>query len=145
MQMRVRDSMKTNVFTVRIDKKLLIAKEIMTWAHVRHVPVVDADGQLVGMISHRDLLGASIASIKTRIAHMEREQHLWSVPVREVMRHDVKTIQPDAPIQEEAQLMRVSKVGCLPVVEHRRLIGVITESDLLGIVERLPDLNPSGA
>ena len=143
--MHVRDYMKTEVFTVRIDKKLLIAKEIMTWAHIRHVPVVDADGQVVGMISHRDLLGASIASIETRIAHMEREQHLWSVPVREVMRHQVQTIHPDTPIQEAAHLMRVKKVGCLPVVEHKRLVGVITESDLLGIVERLPDVHASGA
>ena len=136
--MLVRDFMTTTVFTIRVDKKIFVAKEIMSWAHIRHVPVVDRDGRVVGMISNRDLLRASIASISTRIARMERDQHLWSVPVREVMRTEVETIRPDAPVQEAARKMMEGKVGCLPVVDEGQLLGVISEFDLLGMIAQLP-------
>ena len=61
--MIVRDYMTKQVFTVRFDKKLLAVREIMNWAHVRHVPVVNASGAVVGIISHRDLLHAAISSV----------------------------------------------------------------------------------
>jgi CBS domain-containing membrane protein len=133
--MLVRDLMTAKVFSVRVDKKLLIAREIMGWARVRHVPVVDAGEHLVGMISHRDLLRASIASVSTRVAEVERSQHLWTIPISEVMQADVHTIAPDAPIREAARLMRTHKIGSLPVVSDGRLVGIITEHDLLKLLE----------
>jgi CBS domain-containing membrane protein len=133
--MLVRDLMTSEVFSVRVDKKLLIAREIMGWARVRHVPVVDAGEHLVGMISHRDLLRASIASVSTRVADVERRQHLWTIPISEVMQTDVHTIAPDAPIREAARLMRTHKIGALPVVSDGRLVGIITEHDLLKLLE----------
>jgi CBS domain-containing protein len=133
--MLVRDLMTPKVFSVRVDKKLLIAREIMDWAHVRHVPVVDAGEHLVGMISQRDLLRASIASVSTRIADVERRQHLWTIPINEVMQTDVHTIAPDAPISEAARLMRMHMIGSLPVVSDGRLVGIITEHDLLKLLE----------
>lgn len=142
--MLVRDYMTKDVFTLRVDKKLVIADELMKWAHVRHVPVVDQDGRLVGIVSHRDLLRASISSIETRVAAAEKRQHLSSVTVREVMQAQVQTISPDAPVQEAAKLMRERKIGCLPVVADGRLIGIITESDLLRIVAQLQPEEPLG-
>ena len=142
--MLVRDYMTKDVFTLRVDKKLVIADELMKWAHVRHVPVVDQDGRLVGIVSHRDLLRASISSIETRVAAAEKRQHLASVTVREVMQAQVQTISPDAPVQEAAKLMRERKIGCLPVVTDGRLIGIITESDLLRIVAQLQPEEPLG-
>ena len=142
--MLVRDYMTKDVFTLRVDKKLVIADELMKWAHVRHVPVVDQDGRLVGIVSHRDLLRASISSIETRVAAAEKRQHLSSVTVREVMQAQVQTISPDAPVQEAAKLMRERKIGCLPVVTDGRLIGIITESDLLRIVAQLQPEEPLG-
>lgn len=133
--MLVRDLMTSKVFSVRVDKKLLIPSEIMGWARVRHVPVVDAREHLVGMISHRDLLRASIASVSTRIADIERRQHLWTIPISEVMRTDIHTIAPDAPVREAALVMRMHKIGSLPVVSDGRLVGIITEHDLLKLLE----------
>ena len=133
--MLVRDLMTPKVFSVRVDKKLLIAREIMDWARVRHVPVVDTGEHLVGMISHRDLLRASIASVSTRVADVERRQHLWTIPISEVMQTDVHTIAPDAPVREAARLMRTHKIGSLPVVSDGRLVGIITEHDLLKLLE----------
>lgn len=74
--MVVRDLMSSPVFTIREDKRLRAVEEIMQWAHVRHVPVVDAEGRLVGIVSHRDLLAAAVSSLAIKISQAERAQHL---------------------------------------------------------------------
>lgn len=135
--MLVRDLMTPKVFSVRADKRLLVAREIMDWANVRHVPVVDAQNHLVGLITHRDLLRASISSQSTKVADIERRQHQWTIPISEVMRANVQTIAPDAPVKEAARLMRAGKVGCLPVVSEGRLVGIVTEHDLLKLIETM--------
>jgi CBS domain-containing membrane protein len=133
----VAEYMTRKVFTLRLDKRLIAAKEIMEWAHVRHVPVVNAAGAVVGMVSHRDLLAASIASVISRLSDVERKQHLWTVPIESVMCHPVTTISPTATVQDAARVMREGKIGCLPVVEQGKLVGIITDHDLLGLVEAL--------
>jgi len=135
--MTVRDHMTTKVFTLRLDKKVLAAKEIMDWAHVRHVPVLDEQGKLAGMVSHRDVLHASLASLAERVADVERRRHLFTLSIENLMRKPVTTIAPGAQVQEAARLMRELKIGCLPVVEEGKLVGIITEHDLLGIVEKM--------
>jgi CBS domain-containing protein len=134
--MQVRDYMTRQVFTVRNDKKMITVREIMNWAHVRHVPVVDAGGGLVGIISHRDLLHAAISSAAA-ISEVERTRFLWSVSIEQIMRTDVQTIDAEASVQKAATLMRRSKIGCLPVLADGRLAGIVSEYDLLGIVEKL--------
>jgi len=133
----VRDFMSAKVFTVRFDKKLLAAGDVMKWAHVRHVPVVDEQGAVVGLISHRDLLQASMSTVKSGISDAEKRQHLWSVPIEKVMHKPVKTIGPGATVQEAAKTMRNYKIGCLPVVDGGKLVGILTGYDLLHLVETL--------
>ncbi|MFQ5803491.1 MAG: CBS domain-containing protein [Candidatus Methylomirabilales bacterium] len=135
--MLVRDYMTSKVFTIRVDKKLFVAQDIMDWAHVRHVPVVDREQRVVGIVSHRDLLHAAISFVKTDVAEVERKQYLGTVPIEKVMQTTVRTIGPDATVQEAAKLMRTSKIGCLPVVDQGKLVGIISEYDLLRIVEQL--------
>jgi CBS domain-containing membrane protein len=131
--------MSKPVFTIREDKHLRAVDEIMKWAHIRHVPVVDPQGRLVGIISHRDLLAAAVSTLAVKISEAERAQHLAASEVRQVMRKPAATIVPTAPVQHAAHLMRSHKIGCLPVVEGDKLVGILTEADLLGIVERLSD------
>ncbi|HET9706853.1 MAG TPA: CBS domain-containing protein [Gemmatimonadales bacterium] len=133
--MIVRECMTPKVFSIRFDKKLIAVREIMTWAHVRHVPVVDASGALVGLISHRDLLSAAISSVAPA-PEVERARHLAEVPIVKVMQMDIQTIGPDAPVREAASRMRRHKIGCLPVVESRKLVGILTGFDLVGILEK---------
>lgn len=137
--MQVRDHMTNKVFTIQVDKKMFAVQEIMQWAHIRHLPVVDRAKRVVGIVSHRDLLHASVSLVSSRLAEVERQQHLWEVPIEPIMHTPVQTISPDATVQEAACLMREYQIGCLPVVEHNRLIGIITEADLLHVVEQLPD------
>jgi CBS domain-containing membrane protein len=131
--------MTRKVSTLGVDKKLFIASHIMDWAHIRHLPVVDRAGRVVGMVSHRDLLRASISSVASRVANVERNQHSTGISVQEVMHTNVQMISPEAPVQEAARLMREHKIGCLPVVAQARLVGMITEADLLRIVEQLEE------
>lgn len=134
--MLVRDYMTPKVFTIRSDKMLVAVREIMSWAHVRHVPVVDPRGTLIGIISHRDLLHAAISSA-AEVSEVERTRHLWKVPIEPIMRTEVQTIGPDDSVRNAALMMRRSKIGCLPVVVDGKIVGIISEYDLLGIVEKL--------
>ncbi|HVO35498.1 MAG TPA: CBS domain-containing protein [Gemmatimonadales bacterium] len=135
--------MTTKVFTIRMDKKLLAVDEIMGWAHVRHVPVVDAQGKLAGLLSQRDVLRSTLSDLAS--TPVDRRNQLGHVSLADVMRREVLTVGPGESVQAAARLMRQHKYGCLPVVEDGRVVGIITEHDLLEVVERLsPDGSYSG-
>jgi CBS domain-containing membrane protein len=136
--MTVRDIMTTKLFTIRADQRLFVAGEIMEWAHTRHVPVVDPQGRLTGLVSHRDLLGASISSHASNIAAAERRQHLTQIAVGDVMHTPTRTTHPEVTVQEAAATLRTFHIGCLPVIEGGRLVGIVTAHDLLGVVAHLP-------
>ena len=88
-------------------------------------------------MTHRDLLGASISKIPSRIAKAEQNQHVWSISIDTIMNTDVQIISPEATVQAAAKVMREKKIGCLPVVSRGKLVGIITEYDLLKIIEGL--------
>lgn len=129
MDALVRSVMHNNIVTVSADDSLDTVDDIMNLGHVRHLPVVKA-GELVGVVSQRDLLRASLSSISI-IGLGEKKAFLNSVKIREVMSMRLITIQPDATIQEAAEIMADEKIGCLPVVEDGHLVGMLTETDLL--------------
>ena len=133
--MFVADYMTHKVFTIRLDKKLLAVKDLMGWAHVRHVPVIDSLGHLVGMLSHRDLLAASLTTEDDKKTEFDRKRHLWTIPVDKVMREQVVCIAPTDTIAHAARIMRHRKIGALPVVQNKKLVGIITEYDLLRVIE----------
>lgn len=104
--------------------------EIMQLGRVRHFPVLEG-GKLVGVVSHRDLLAASL----TRVLDFEgphRRSFLRSVQVSEVMTKDVRTVAPDTPLSDVARQMLRYKIGCIVVVGDDDVpLGLVTESDLL--------------
>lgn len=136
-ELLVRDYMTKKVFTIRVDKKLIVVKDIMDWAHIRHVPVVDESNKLVGIVSHRDLLAASLAMVDKVRTEFDRKNWLAHVLVKDVMRKSILAVRPTAHIAQVAKLMRSRKIGCVPVIDNDKLVGIITEHDLLELVERL--------
>lgn len=92
---------------------------------VRHFPVVE-DGALVGLVSDRDLRSATPA-----LGDPDRAGALQEIKVSEVMAREVKTTHPQDPIEQAANVMRERKIGCLPVVENGRLVGILTASDVM--------------
>jgi CBS domain-containing protein len=130
--MKVRELMTANVATVARNDELTIADDIMTMKRVRHLPVVE-DGRLVGILSQRDLFKAAL-STAMGFGEKARKEFLKTVPVKEVMTEEVFTIDPDADVRAAARRMLDRQVGCLPVLEKGKLVGIITETDLLRVV-----------
>ncbi|MFQ5842873.1 MAG: CBS domain-containing protein [Thermodesulfobacteriota bacterium] len=127
--MKVKDIMVKDVATLRLNDELSLADDIMELGRIRHLPVVE-EGQLVGIISERDLFKASLASALGYGAKAKRE-FMKAVAVKEVMVDKVITISPEASVEEAGKVMLEKKIGCLPVVEEGNLIGLITETDVL--------------
>jgi CBS domain-containing protein len=126
---RVRDIMPEKMVTISEGDRLSTVEDIMTLGRVRHMPVVHA-GKLVGVVSERDLLRASLSSLTDFRAEAHRA-FLHGVEIGRVMSSPPVVIHPDASVEEAAQLMAERKIGCLPVVEGDELLGLITETDVL--------------
>jgi CBS domain-containing membrane protein len=143
----VRDLMSGTVVTLTRGQSLPLARELMAMKRLRHLPVVDEDGLLVGLVTHRDLLAAAVSSLAP-LSEEDRAELQFKIPVARAMSEHVWTISPDAPADAAARLMLDHRIGCLPVTEGRRLVGIITEADLveaaailLPLLER-PDPKP---
>ena len=121
--------MKSQVVSISADDTLRIVHEIMELGRVRHLPVVRA-GRLVGVVSQRDLFHASLSNV-IGIGREEQELFLEGVKIGDVMSSPPVSISPDAPVRAAAALMADRKIGCLPVVEHGKIVGIVTETDLL--------------
>ncbi len=130
--------MKTQVVSISADDTLRIVREIMELGRVRHLPVVHK-GKLVGVVSQRDLFHASLSNV-IGIGREEQELFLEGVKIADVMSEPPVSISPDAPVQSAAALMADRKIGCLPVVESEKLIGIVTETDLLHHFAALPSI-----
>jgi CBS domain-containing membrane protein len=129
--MRVRDVMRSHVVTLSMFDALDVATDIMTIGRIRHLPVVDRDHTLVGIVSQRDLLKASISSV-LGIGESAQREWLGKVPVIEVMTRNVTTVDPDASVSEAMSRLIAAKIGCLPVVdESGKMAGLVTETDFL--------------
>ena len=129
MQDRVRDIMGTQLVTISASDRLSTVEDIMTLGHVRHMPVVQA-GQLVGVVSERDLLRASLSELSEH-RNEERRAFMHMVEIERVMSTPPIVVEPEATIEEAALIMAEKKIGCLPVVEDEALIGMLTETDIL--------------
>lgn len=124
--------MTKDVATVGRNDELTIADDIMNMKRLRHLPVVE-DGRLVGILTQRDLFHAAL-STALNFGEKAQKEFLKTVVVKEVMTDEVLTIDPGADIKEAARRMMEHKVGCLPVVENGKLVGLVTETDLLRVV-----------
>jgi CBS domain-containing membrane protein len=98
--------------------------------HVRHVPIVDREGDLVGLVTHRDL-SRSVLGPQEGLPLNVQEEILRRRKVREIMATEVDTIEPDEPLDEAAEMLLENKIGCLPVVEGEHLVGILTEADFV--------------
>ena len=115
--------MSRDLFTVSPDDLIDLAASVMDWRHIRHVPVEDRDGRLVGLVTHRGLLRMITSG---KCGPLE-----GPVTVREVMIADPLTVSPSTSSLEAIDIMRSNRIGCLPVVEGDELVGIVTSYDFL--------------
>jgi len=127
--MTVRELMSATVATVARRDTVEIADGVMTLGRIRHLPVLEGT-EVVGILSQRDLfrsaLGAALA-----YGVRKPQEIMRMLEVGDVMTVPAVTIGPDAPVQEAARTMEERRIGCLPVVEKGRLVGILTETDIL--------------
>jgi CBS domain-containing protein len=130
-QRPVSEIMRREVVTVTVGEKLDLTQDIMNLGRVRHLPVLDAEQRVIGIVSHRDVLAAAMTQVLEFDAQ-SRRTFLRSIEVGEVMAKDVVTVGPDTRLDEVARLLVERKIGCVPVVDaNGELLGLVTESDLL--------------
>ncbi|MCA9690917.1 MAG: CBS domain-containing protein [Myxococcales bacterium] len=121
--------MTTDLFTVRPGDIVDLAANVMDWEHIRHVPVEDDDGRLVGMVSHRALLNL--------IAQGDEPDDDEPVLISTIMSPTPVTVTPETGTLEAIRLMREHRVSALPVLDEGRLVGIITAGDFMAVAERL--------
>ncbi len=127
--LQVGQFMTTDLFTVNADELVDLAASMMDWRKIRHVPVEDSQHQLVGLVTHRTILRL--------VARDPGALHGTSVPVSEIMERNLITCAPTTTTLEAINLMRLHKVGCLPVVDHGKLVGIVTERDFMNVAGQL--------
>jgi len=120
--------MATDLFTVRPDDLVDLAASVMTWRHIRHVPVEDNEGRLVGLVSHRALLKL--------LTHRTQDGQV-AITVREIMTSEPLTVSSTTPTLDALEIMRRNRIGCLPVIDEGRLVGIVTSYDFLDASARL--------
>lgn len=125
---RVGQFMSTDLFTVQPTDLVDLAASVMEWEHIKHVLVEDDDGHLLGLVTHRSLL---------RLVARGGHEGKAPIIVQDIMIESPRTVTPDTPTLEAMQLMREERVGCLPVCEDGRLVGIITQSDLIRVSAHL--------
>ncbi len=124
--------MATDVVALDRNASLGSAKNIMDRRRLRHFPVVE-NGNVVGVVSQRDVFRASLASM---LGYNERTEKAFldNLSIKGIMSDPPITVTADTGISEAARLMVEKKVGCLPVVDGKRLIGLVTDTDFLKVL-----------
>ena len=115
--------MTTDLFTVQPDDLIDLAASVMDWRHIRHVPVENEAGDLVGLITHRNLLRL--------VSSGNHEKNVKAITVCEVMVPNPVTVTPSTPTLDAIKIMREQRIGCLLIVEDRQLLGIVTSYDFL--------------
>ncbi|MBI2879272.1 MAG: CBS domain-containing protein [Candidatus Rokubacteria bacterium] len=127
--MRVKDWMSRAPITVPPDTSVSDARRVMEQRRIRHLLVTDQD-RLVGIITDRDIR-LTLPSPATSLSVWEINYLLAKLTVGEVMSRQLITVGPDRPVEEAAERMLDHRIGALPVLEGGRLVGILTETDLL--------------
>jgi CBS domain-containing membrane protein len=122
------------VETLSVGDTLAIARRQLERGRIRHLPVVDGDEHVIGLITHRRILEAWVSH-----GHPDAEDAkvvARDVPVEMLMEKDVKTVSRKTPAAEAANLLQSNKFGCLPVVDGGKLVGIVTEADFVRFARR---------
>ena len=129
-KLRVSDLMTEDPVAVAPDADLQTARDLMDQHGIRHLPVVDEDGAVVGLVSQRDLMQRALAPTDDLTVSARRDV-LREITVDTIMIGDVQVVEPDLEVATAGQLMLENKYGCLPVVDGDRMIGILTEADFV--------------
>ena len=129
-KLKVRDLMTEEVQSLSTEDTAMAAWDLMDAKRIRHVPVVDDFGEVVGLLSERDLLRYALAGASDLPVSAQRD-YLRAIRLEEIMTSVPYTVEPESDLAEAGRMMLEFKISCLPVVEGAALVGIITESDFV--------------
>ena len=130
--------MSREVITLERNEVLSVADDLMDKRGLRHLPVIDDDGALCGLVTRSDVCrGALVRALG--FGRRAEEKMLESIVVKEVMTVQVETTSPEVRLADAAQLMWEGKIGCLPVLEDGQLVGILTEGDFVRLIAGAED------
>jgi acetoin utilization protein AcuB len=144
--MMIERRMRRSVVTIQRGETVDRAQTLMAQHGIRHLPVLEGR-RLVGILTDRDVRGVMVRQ-RAGTARAEAGRAYFLVPgvlVEEAMTPDPVTIAPGADLDEAARLLITRKIGCLPVVDRGRVVGIITETDILGVVSEIMGLLEASA
>ena len=131
----VKEIMTKDLVTVSSTERLVHARRLMKEAHVGRVPVVD-DEKLAGMVTSKDLMRAFI-DFRKKVPEKYQKSQIKEVLVEDIMSHNPTFTSKDATISEVAKTMMETGYNGLPVVEGSEVVGIITQTDILRLIEKL--------
>lgn len=130
--MKVEEIMSTDIFTLTEKSTIQEAIEAMNKRRIRHIPIVDENNEVVGLVTDRDIRDASPS-----IFHSNEHLEDFLKPVSSIMRRDVITAHPLDFVEEISSLFYEHKISCLPICEDDKLVGLVTETDMLHTLVQL--------
>lgn len=133
--MLVADRMHCDVITIDREASLRRARRVMENHRIRHLPVVE-DRRLVGILTDRDIRLAAPSAVSS-LTSREREEFMDYVRVGQAMTRRIISVAPGTSLAEAARVLLRYRIGCLPVVEDRLLVGILTVSDLVGVLAKI--------
>jgi acetoin utilization protein AcuB len=131
--MLVRDQMTPNPIFAHPDTPVVEAQKLMQENRIRHLPILDDDGKLVGLVTQRSLMNA-VPSDLSQFSPFVVNYILAKLQAHNIMVRDLITTGPDVTIEEAARVMADNRIGCLPVLEDDELVGIISDNDLFSIM-----------
>lgn len=143
--MYVKSRMKSDPVTINPDASFYEAENLIRSRGIRHLPVVDKKKHVVGLVTDRDIREAGPSDAST-LSIREMHYLLGKLQVRGIMTplDKLVTVKPDTIVEKAAQLMYEHKIGCLPVLDDKKLLGIITETDMLELLVDIVGLNVKG-
>ncbi|MGH8223489.1 MAG: CBS domain-containing protein [Woeseiaceae bacterium] len=125
--------MSTDLVTIAPEDNLATARRMMTEHRIHHLPVVNKEDRLVGLVTLSNLLAATDSVLRDDDSRMKDSD----IPVAEIMVRDLATVDEHASLRQAAMFLERHRIGCLPVVTDGKLRGIITDTDFVGVAINL--------
>jgi CBS domain-containing protein len=126
----VKDLMSHELYTLKPTDTVQQARELMLKQQIRHIPIVNEDNELLGLVSKRDVLAASVSTF-AELQENERDEIESHIPIDKIMIKEVVIAEENTHLVETARFMLETKQGCLPVMRESKLVGILTEADFV--------------
>lgn len=133
--LKVSDLMRTDVVTLAEDDSLDVAEQTMRFAKIHHLPVINAAGQMLGMVAQSDILKVQVSTFAD-LSVSEDRAIKQDILAKDIMIKNLTTVSPNTTALQAARLLAGHEYSCLPVVEENKIVGLLTDRDFLQLVIR---------